>query len=170
MAVDAARFRALFGSFPTAVTVVTATDANGRPRGLTCNAVSAVSVEPPLLLVCVHRNARTLAALRYSGAFVVNVLADGGQDTARVFADRSAHKFAGVEWVPSAHARGAPVLVDVALAHAECVVVRAVEAGDHWIFIGRVEHAESYPRPPVLYHRGAFTVWDAQARQVGSPP
>ncbi|MFJ9903610.1 flavin reductase family protein [Streptomyces sp. NPDC101152] len=170
MPVDAARFREVFGSFPTAIAVVTATAEDGRPRGFTCNAVSAVSIEPPLLLICVDKRSQTLSALRASRSFVVNVLAEGGQDAARVFAGRSDDKFADVRWVPSDVSDGAPVLLDLTLAYAECVVVRAVEAGDHWIFIGRVDGAESFPRSPVLYHQGAFSVWETQARQAGSRP
>lgn len=170
MAVDVTRFQELFGSFPTMVSIVTAVDADGRPRGLTCNAVSAVSARPPLLLVCVDKQSHTLDALLTSRAFVVNVLADGGQQAARVCAGRSERKFAGLRWMPSAVAGGAPVLVDAVLAYAECVVVQTVEAGDHWIFIGQVEGAEVLPRSPVLYHQGEFEVWTPQARQVGSRP
>lgn len=160
MATDAHGFRGFFGSFPTAVSVVTALDERGEPRGFTCNAISAVSVEPPLLLVCVQRGSHTLPALRATGAFVVNVLADGGQDLAGVFASRSDRKFEGVRWRPSEVAGGAPVLRDGILGHAECTVVRTVEAGDHLIFIGQVEATDVFPRRPVLYHRGDFGFWD----------
>ncbi|MBD0690536.1 flavin reductase family protein [Streptomyces sp. CBMA123] len=170
MAVDAGGFRDLFGAFPTMVSIVTAIDAGGEPRGLTCNAVSAVSVEPPLLLVCVDRRSQTLDALHTAGAFVLNVLADGAQDVARTFAGRAEHKFAGQRWRPSVAAGGAPVLVDAVLAYAECVVVRSLEAGDHWIFVARVDGAETLPRTPVLYHRGVFEPWRPHARQVGSRP
>ncbi|MET9255020.1 flavin reductase family protein [Streptomyces sp. NPDC048182] len=169
MAVDTATFRSLFGSFPTAVTVVTAVDAEGVPRGFTCNAISAVSAEPPLLLVCADRRSQTLPALLHARSFVVNVLAEGAEETALVFAGRSERKFAGLAWRPSALAGGAPVL-DGALAHAECVVTQVLEAGDHWVFIARVEGAECFARRPVLYHRGTFSVWASPEDELAAAP
>ncbi|MFI1799633.1 flavin reductase family protein [Streptomyces sp. NPDC020379] len=153
-------FRDFFGSCPAAVSVVTVRDADGEPRGFTCNTVCSVSVTPPLLLVCVDKKSQTLPSLEPGRGFVVNVLADGGQETAKTFATRTSRKFDAVSWHPSAAALGAPVLSDVALAHAECVVTSVIEAGDHWIVLGRVEEARVLPRRPVLYHRGAFTPWE----------
>jgi len=164
MAVDAERFREVFGSFPTSVSIVTTLDEEGQPRGLTCNSVSAVSVEPPLLLVCIDKRSQTLPALQKSGAFVVHVLADGGQSASQAFAGKSEAKFDGRSWRPSAAAGGAPVLADISMAHAECTVVQRVEAGDHWIFIGHVEAAESFARRPLLYHRRGYSVF-----QPGEP-
>ncbi|MFE0464057.1 flavin reductase family protein, partial [Kitasatospora sp. NPDC058965] len=161
MAVDAGRFREIFGSFPTAVAIVTALDEAGEPKGFTCNAVSAVSVDPALLLVCVDKGSRSLPALRHSGAFVVHFLGEDGQQASDRFAGRGDDKFAGQDWYPSAAAGGAPVLTGVALAHAECVVVQQVEAGDHWILIARVEEGEVHPSRPLLYHRRGYHVWDA---------
>ncbi|MFF5138971.1 flavin reductase family protein [Streptomyces sp. NPDC013157] len=159
MAVDAQRFRELFGSYPTSVSVVTTVDADGTPRGLTCNAMTAVSAAPPMLLVCVDRNSQSLSALRHSGAFVVHVLAENGRTASDVFASKADAKFEGLRWRPAALAGGAPVLADVALAHAECRIVQHVEAGDHWILVARVEAAEVYRRRPLLYQRGTYSVW-----------
>lgn len=159
MAVSSAVFRDLFGSFPTAVAVVTTVDADGEPRGFTCNAFSAISAEPPLLLVCVDRRSRTLHALRSSKGFVLHVLGDGGQATSELFAGRSEHKFAGLPWRPSEVARGAPVLSGTTRAHAECTVERIVEAGDHSVVIGLVGHAEVADLDPLLYQRRSYAVW-----------
>ncbi|MEU3756646.1 flavin reductase family protein [Streptomyces olivoreticuli] len=153
-------FREFFGSCPAAVSVVTVLDADGEPRGFTCNTVCSVSVTPPLLLVCVDRKSQTLPSLAPGRGFVVNVLADGGQETAMTFATRAERKFDSVRWSPSAAAQGAPVLEEVALAYAECTVTGVTEAGDHWIVLGRIEESRVLPRRPVLYHRGAFTVWE----------
>ncbi|NGO70279.1 flavin reductase family protein [Streptomyces boncukensis] len=169
MPVSAEQFRAVFGSFPTAVSIVTTVDPGGEPKGFTCNAVSAVSADPPLLLVCVDKRSRTLPALASSGAFVLHMLADGGQDNARLFASRAEQKFTGVRWRPSAVADGAPVLLDGVLARAECVVVQQVEAGDHWILIARVDGAAVPADTPVLYHRGIFETWRSPARSVRAP-
>jgi flavin reductase (DIM6/NTAB) family NADH-FMN oxidoreductase RutF len=162
MSVARDEFRAFFGSFPTAVSIVTTVDTDGAPRGFTCSAVTSVSMDPPLLLVCLDRSARSLAPLLSAGAFVVNVLADGAEDTARAFASRSERKFTGVRWQPSARAKGAPVLSDLVVGYAECTVTRSLQAGDHWIVIGRVEGVAVFPRPPVLHQRGVFGVWPGE--------
>ncbi|MGH1553841.1 flavin reductase family protein [Streptomyces sp. L7] len=112
MAVDAGRFRELFGSFPTTVSIVTTVDGAGEPRGFTCNAVSAVSVDPPLLLVCVDKGSRT--ACRPSSTpvrFVVHVLADGGQDASGAVRGESRPTSSpDTPGAPPRCARGAPVL------------------------------------------------------------
>lgn len=159
MAVDAELFREIFNSFPTSVSVITTLDAEGNPRGFTCKAMSAVSIDPPLLLICVDKSSRTVRAIEASGAFVVNVLAEGGQQASQVFAGKSAHKFTDVDWIPSRAANGCPVLTGITLAHVECIVTQSVEAGDHWIIIGRLENAEVFQRRPLLYHRKAYDVW-----------
>ncbi|WP_136518618.1 flavin reductase family protein [Cellulomonas telluris] len=159
MPISAERFREIFGSFPTAVSVVTTLDADGQPRGLTSNTVCAVSVDPPMLLVAVDKSSNTLPAMRASAGFVVNVLAGGNAEVSRIFARKSADKFADLEWRASEVAAGAPILVDHAVAVAECSTERAVEAGDHWLFLGRVDEGATYPRPPLLHRRGVYGEW-----------
>ncbi|MEV7088433.1 flavin reductase family protein [Streptomyces sp. NPDC093085] len=156
-------FRAFFGSIPTAVAVVTTVGGDGKPRGFTCNAFSAISPDPPLLLVCADRNSRTLPALLRRRAFAVHLLADDGEPLARVFAGRSPDKFAGVEWLPGEAAHGVPILGRGVLAHAECSLLRSVPAGDHRLLIGRMETARVLPRRPVLYQGGAFRAWEGLA-------
>ncbi|MER6343670.1 flavin reductase family protein [Streptomyces sp. NPDC001595] len=160
MAVDSGAFRAVFGAVPTPVAIITALDADGEPRGFTCNAFSAVSADPPQLLVCVDKRSQTLPAVLFSGAFGVNLLAHRGQDTARVFAGKAARKFDGVPWRPGLS--GVPVLTEAAVAHAGCALVRSVPAGDHLILIGRVEETEVFRGPAALYQRGVFGMWEAE--------
>ncbi|MBC3842340.1 flavin reductase family protein [Streptacidiphilus sp. 4-A2] len=159
MAISPQRFRDVFGSFPTSVAIITALDDAGEPRGFTCNAVCAVSAEPPLLLVCVDKKSQTLPAIASSQAFVVNVLSDAGEDASRLFAGKSDNKFAEVAWRRSEHAAGAPVLTEATLAYAECRVVDSTLAGDHWVFFARVEAAEVFTRDPLLYHKGRYSSW-----------
>ncbi|MFI6736350.1 flavin reductase family protein [Nonomuraea sp. NPDC050451] len=153
--VDAGRFRAIFGALPTAVAVVTVLDRDSVPRGLTCNAVTAVSLRPPLLLVCVDRQARSLPALRRSGAFAVNFLAEGRHELAARFAGKGEDKFAGLRWTPSP-ANGAPLLAQDVVAHAGCRLVEVIEAGDHWILLGLVESGDVHDRPPLVYRNGEY--------------
>jgi flavin reductase (DIM6/NTAB) family NADH-FMN oxidoreductase RutF len=162
-------FRVLFGSYPTAVSVVTTLDAQGKPVGLTCSAVCSLSMRPPLLLVCVDERSNTLGPLLSHGAFVVNILADDAAPVARLFAGKSPDKFADVPWVPSALAKGAPLLTEAALGHAECLVTGSHSAGDHWILIGAVTRATSYRRRVLLYHQGGYGSWEPAADPRASP-
>ncbi|MBF6328261.1 flavin reductase family protein [Nocardia transvalensis] len=163
MTITPASFRALFGSFPTAVAVVTAAGENGAPKGLTCTAIAAVSADPPHLLVCIDELSSTRCALERSGGFAVNFLAEGGEQISDRFAGRGDRKFDGLKWSPSGVAFGAPVLEDYVLGTAECVVVRQIRSGDHHVFIGRLEAAHVHRRRPLLHHRRVYSVWDQLA-------
>ncbi|MCP2260263.1 NADH-FMN oxidoreductase RutF, flavin reductase (DIM6/NTAB) family [Streptoalloteichus tenebrarius] len=159
MPIDADGFRQIFASLPTTVAVVTTIDGAGTPRGLTTNTVTAVSKEPPLLLVCLDEGSQTLRAVRESGVFVVNFLADSERELSQVFAGKGQDKFGRVRHVPSAAAGGAPVLAAHAIAHAECVVQREIGVGDHTILIGRLEAGAVHDRVPLMYHRRAYSSW-----------
>ncbi|MGY6653664.1 flavin reductase family protein [Amycolatopsis sp. TRM77291] len=159
MTICSESFRDFFGAFPTAVSIVTTLDARGEPRGLTCNSVAAVSLDPPLLSICVANRSKTLEAFTSTGSFVVNVLAEGGEELSTAFAGNSRDKFAGVEWVPSAITGGVPVLATGTLAYAECSVVQSVRAGDHRILIGRIDGSAVFPSRPLLYQRSTYSVW-----------
>ena len=150
MSGDPRLFRDVVGAFPTGVTVVTAPG----PAGLTTNAFSSVSLDPPLVLVCFDNGSRTLPAVRESGRYAVNVLRAGQEDLAAVFASKAVaeEKFASVTHTI---AHGVPVLDD-ALAWIACEVVSLVDAGDHTIGIGRVEALEVFEGDPLLFFRGAY--------------
>jgi flavin-dependent trigonelline monooxygenase, reductase component len=152
--ISADRFREIFRAVPTAVAVVTALGNSQVPYGLTCNAVSAVSLHPPMLLVCVDRSARTLAAIRGSGFFAVNFLAEGAQDVSDRFAGKGDDKFALIEW--RAGPGGAPVLATKVTAHVSCRLAGELEAGDHWVLLGRIESGAVCGPPPLLYQQGTY--------------
>jgi flavin reductase (NADH) len=166
--VDRDLFVEIMASYPAGVAVVTTLEANGTPRGLTTTAVSSVSAEPPLLLVCVDLTSRTLPALRAGGRFVVNFLREGRSELARTFASKSEEKFAGVRWGPSPS--GMPVLLDDALAWAECVTVQELEPGDHVILLGQVEEGAGAADEdaPLMYYRRSWGVWKPAPREIGS--
>ena len=170
MAIESDLFKRVLGSYPAGVTVVTAMHPDGKPRGLTSTAVSSVSASPPLLLVCVDRLSNTLPALEHSGAFVVNFLAADQEDLAMRFASKSAEKFAGLEWSPSAKAGGAPILVDRVVAHAECRVTERIEAGDHIIFIGLIEHGVVCEGVPLMFFRHQFAPWPRRTQRDWRTP
>jgi len=152
--IGADALRAAMGHFATGVTVVTA---SGRDRhGSTVNAITSVSLDPPLLLVCLRSDSHTLAALLESGRFGVNVLHETQQAIARRFARR------GASWDGVGRHEGpltgAP-LIDGALATFECAVHDVADGGDHQIVIGRVlavRHPDEHA-PPLLFYRGTFT-------------
>ncbi len=169
MPVDRDRYRSLAGSFPTGVTIITARTADGAPRGLTTQSFIGLSMDPPLMLVSIDRTSRTLDALRGARGFVINFLKTGAEEVSTVFASKSDDKFAGVPWRPSDVADGAPILTEAAHAYAECVTDRTLEAGDHWIVIGRVEGGEVLGGTPLLYYRRMYAGWPEErpAPQVG---
>ncbi|MER7462202.1 flavin reductase family protein [Streptomyces sp. NPDC097981] len=159
---DADTFRKVFGSFPTPVAIVTAIGAGGDPSGFTCNAFSAVSAAPPLLLLCVGKGSRTLPAMLSAGVFAMNFVAHRGQDAARLFAGKAERKFDGVAW--RGGLAGVPVLTEAAVAYAGCTVVKTVDAGDHVLVIGRVDESEIFPGTAALYQQGEFGMWERDSR------
>jgi len=157
--VDRDTFGEIMASYPAGVAIVTTLEADGTPRGLTTTAVSSVSAEPPLLLVCVDLMSRTLPALR-AGRFVVNFLREGRSELARMFASKRDDKFERVAW--RASASGMPVLEDDALAWAECVTVHEFAAGDHFVLLGQIEEgagAAADEDAPLMYYRRSWGVW-----------
>ncbi|MDP9321111.1 MAG: flavin reductase family protein [Chloroflexota bacterium] len=159
MPVDRATFRELAGAFPSGVTIVTTVDEHGAPRGLTTQAFIGLSTEPPLVLVSLDRASRTLAVLRRSRLFVVNVLKGGSEDLSTRFATKADDKFDGVRWIPSTVAAGVPILVDAVNAFMECTVADVIETGDHVVFIGSVEGGRVVGGPPLLYYRRTYASW-----------
>ena len=149
-------FRAALGSFATGVTVVTTMGEDGHGYGMTVNAFSSVSLDPPLILVCFDLGSATLTAILGHGAFAVNVLGAFQQHLSSNFARRG---LAAV-WEGVRHHRrgptGSPRIEDV-LATVECTVEHILPGGDHQIVVGRVQHAETHDGvSPLLFWRGQY--------------
>ena len=159
MPVDRDLYRSLAGSFPTGIAVVTVRDAEGGPRGLTTQSFVGLSTEPPLFLVAIDKSSRTLVSLRRSRTFVINLLRTGAEAVSTMFASKSDDKFAGVPWIPSRLADGAPILRESSVAYAECLTLTQQEAGDHWIFIAQVEGGEVLGGVPLMYYRRTYAAW-----------
>lgn len=151
--IDPALYRELMAGFPSGVTVVTATDAGPKPVGLTVSAFCAVSLSPPLVVVCVDNGSNTLPVIERTGRFVVNILAHGRSALARRFASKEEGKFAGVEFRPGPYG---PILVADAAAHVGCTVHSEVPAGDHKLFLGRVHEGVIHHERPLVYHLRGF--------------
>lgn len=151
---DPAEYRRILGHFATGVTIITTCDEEGRPAGLTANAFAAVSLDPPLVLVCVDRTAESHRLIERAGHFAVNVLADSQETLARRFAEKDRERrFEGVAW--RKETTGAPVLAEV-LAWIDCRVHARTEGGDHTIFIGEVAAADALDGAPLLFYRAGF--------------
>lgn len=142
-----------FGRFCSGVTIVAGMSAD-RPVGMAVQAFSAVSLEPPLVLVCPMRTSRSWPAIAESGVFSVNILAEDQEELCAVFGSRSDDKFASVEWTLGA-VTGTPILAGTVGAF-ECRIERTVEAGDHWVVLARIESLASAPGDPLLFDRGSF--------------
>ena len=153
MALTSTEFRTALRSFATGVTVVTTRDREGRPSGLTASAFTSVSLDPPLILVCVDHAATAHPDFRERGWFAVNVLRREQEALSRRFAVTGGDKFHGV---PCHEGRTGLPLLDGALATLECRIVEAHEAGDHTIFIGQVETVSVAGGRPLVYFHGAY--------------
>ena len=160
-AAEIQRFRSAIGQFATGVCVVTAFSENG-PTGMTANAITSLSLDPLLMIVCFDRTARTRAAAQASGRVAVNVLSSDQEDLSKVFASKGTEeeKFGGVGW--SEHA-GAPVL-DGCLSWFAGALTDLRPGGDHEIGIVAVEEFGAPGGDPLVYHRGAY------ARLMGEMP
>lgn len=153
MPLDKSEFRRLMGQFATGVTVITTRDPSGKPFGLTANAFSSVSLEPPLVLVCVDKKADCYTCFDQTKAFTVNILSESQEAVSRKFATKGVDKFEGVGF--RAGGNGCAILED-STAHFECDVVQAVDAGDHTIYVGEVKAGESSDATPLLFFRGGY--------------
>lgn len=153
--IDHAEFRRVLGHFATGVSVVTTLRHDGSPCGLTVSSVASVSLDPPLVLVCIDREADSHDCIAEAGFFAASFLGEeGGESLARRFSAWDVDdKFAGVAY--SGRGSGAPVL-DAALAWVDCRVTHALPGGDHTIYVGRVEAADAREGTPLVYYRGGY--------------
>jgi flavin reductase (DIM6/NTAB) family NADH-FMN oxidoreductase RutF len=151
---DPRTLRDALGCFATGVTVVTCVDADGRPFGLTANSFTSVSLDPPLLLVCVNRQAASAPALTAATHFAVNVLQTGQQPASIRFSTKAEDRFGNSDWSPGEY--GAPVLRE-SLGVFECERYAISDGGDHHMLIGRVLKASfDSALDPLLFFRGRY--------------
>jgi len=150
---DAKELRRVMGLFATGVTVLTTRDASGRPYGLTANAVTSLSLDPPLLVICIDKRAETHPHFFDSGCFVVNILAEHQEELSTHFAKSGGEKFGSLPY--SVNPDGVPVL-EGTLAQIECRIIETHEGGDHVIHIGEVQHAEVRGGRPLLFFQGKY--------------
>jgi len=153
MAVASVEFRKALAQFGSGVAVVTTKDREGRPLGLTVTAFSSVSLDPPLVLVCIDNRSETRDGFETSWLFGVSILAEGQENWSELFAVKGPEKFRGRSLLigPS----GVP-LVPGALAQIECRIASALPGGDHTIYLGEVTRVAVAPGRPLLYHAAGY--------------
>ena len=154
MSVDIDTFKRAAGSWVSGLTIVTSAQGDRR-HGMTASAFSAVSAEPPLVLVCCERSSKTHALIREAGVFGVSILARDQVGLSVLFADkgRSEVRFDGLD---CAEGRTGCPRIPGALAQIDCSVVQVVDAGTHALFIGLVEAAEVHDGQPLAFYRGEY--------------
>jgi flavin reductase (DIM6/NTAB) family NADH-FMN oxidoreductase RutF len=155
MGIDTSLFRSILGRFATGVTIVTALDEHGQPHGMTVSAFSSLSLNPPLVLICIDNAATMSPVIATASHFVVNILTSTQEELSRRFADQLDNRFAGIGYRESAS--GAPILDDV-LAWVDCRVVARHPAGDHVIVIGEVQSGKVLNGEPLLYYRSGYAM------------
>jgi flavin reductase (DIM6/NTAB) family NADH-FMN oxidoreductase RutF len=152
---DRRDYRNALGQFATGVTVITACAKDGRSIALTVNSFTSVSLEPPLVLWCLSRQATDFAALNAASRFAVNVLSARQHHLSRQFATTRADKFTGVDCEDAT--TGSPLLKG-ASAHFICRVVGRFDGGDHIIILGEVEKYRWNAGEPLVFHAGRYHV------------
>jgi flavin reductase (DIM6/NTAB) family NADH-FMN oxidoreductase RutF len=153
MPIDKNQLRQVMGHFATGVTIITTLNKDGQLHGLTANAFTSVSLEPPLLLISVDKKAESYPAFEESKVFTVNILADGQEALSRKFAVSGGNKFEGVAYRRGAN--GAAVL-EGTLAHIECTLYAAYDGGDHSLYLGEIQEAETREGKPLVFYRGGY--------------
>lgn len=153
--IDSRTFRNVMGLFATGVTVIT-TQINGETHGMTANALTSVSLDPLLVLVCVQKNAHMAEFLQTAGEFAINILNEGQADLSNYFAgiwadDKPAPDFDLVPWVGGPRLQGA-------IGAIACKIDEFIEGGDHWIVMGAVIdlYQPETADKPLLYYKGRY--------------
>jgi flavin reductase (DIM6/NTAB) family NADH-FMN oxidoreductase RutF len=147
-------FRRACARFATGVTIATTMAADGAAHGFTANSFTSVSMEPPIVLICIDHRANVIAHFNAATVFAINVLESSQERLSNRFAERGQDRFDGVDWSPGVN--GAPILLG-AIAHFECTVESRIPTGDHTIILGRVtacHHTDS--AGPLLYFASRY--------------
>jgi flavin reductase (DIM6/NTAB) family NADH-FMN oxidoreductase RutF len=153
MAIERNELRRVMGHFATGVTIITTASTEGRPFGLTANAFTSVSLDPPLLLISVDKKAESYPHFEQTKVFTVHFLSDDQESLSRKFAVSGGDKFQGVAYRMGAN--GVPILEGV-LGYVECRLYAVYDGGDHTLYLGEVMQAEVREGKPLLFYRGGY--------------
>ncbi|WP_084155913.1 flavin reductase [Halomonas halocynthiae] len=161
---DVRKLRDAFGTFLTGVTVVTTLDDKGNPYGFTANSFTSVSLDPPLVLVCIAKSAYSLSVFTKAKSFSVNILKESQGDISNKFASQSASKFDGVE-ITGDDSFGIPLINNSASAFL-CANYNTMDAGDHVVLVGRVIKFYTVPSNPLAFYRGGYIKISAKEQPI----
>lgn len=150
---DAREIRDVMGHFATGVTVITTKNSDGLPNGITANAFSSLSLNPPLVLVCIDKKANCYDCFEDSGVFAVNLLGEEQEELSNRFATKGIEKFQDIAWHMSSNAIP---LLDGTIGYIECTVSQAYDGGDHTIYLGEVIYAHADGIRPLLFFKGKY--------------
>jgi flavin reductase (DIM6/NTAB) family NADH-FMN oxidoreductase RutF len=160
VALSGEEFRRACGRFAAGVTVATIMDRRRTPHGLTVSSFTSVSLDPPLILICVGHAAASLKSFRSAKYFGINILGEGQRALSEHFARKGHDRFNGLDWLPGE--TGVPLLTGV-LAQIECAAVRRVSAGDHDILIGKMLRACIHKGEPLIHFASRYHKLSAPA-------
>lgn len=153
MTLDAREFRDAMGCFATGITVVTAKSKDGEKVGCTANSFSSVSLDPPLVLWAIAKNANSYDTFMEAEHFAIHVLHSGQEDVSRLFATKDADKFGQIAWTEGQG--GTPLLDDYSV-RLECTTEYLYEGGDHIIIVGRVFEMANPDVEPLGFYQGKY--------------
>lgn len=153
MTIDLQELRRVVGHFATGVTIITTKDKAGTPFGLTANAFTSLSLNPPLVLICIDKAAQCYSCFEESKVFAVNVLGEEQEQIARRFATKGIEKFTGLKWH---RGESGVALLDGAISHIECRIAHNYDGGDHTMYVGKVVHATASGDQPLIFFKGKY--------------
>ena len=167
MPFDPRELRRAFGCFVTGVTVVTTIDSAGRPRGFTANSFTSVSLDPPLVLVCIAHTAGSYPLFSTTPHFAINILSEEQRPISGRFASKEADKFAQVQW--RSGRTGSPLIAGT-VAWLDCRMEQQIDAGDHLILVGRVVDFDHSTQTPLGFCRGNYLRFGLEQQAITATP
>lgn len=156
--IDARAFRRALGNFTTGVTVITAQNSQGQKVGITANSFNSVSLDPPLVLWSLAKDSGSFSVFESASHFAVNILSSDQIALSNHFSQPQKDKFAAVNW--EAGTGNCPLLPDCS-GRFQCESYERIDAGDHWIFLGKVVAFDDFGRAPLCYHQGSYSIVSA---------
>ncbi|HWK69000.1 MAG TPA: flavin reductase family protein [Rhizobiaceae bacterium] len=161
---DVREFRAALGGFVTGVTVVTTNTRNG-PAGFTANSFTSVSLDPPMVLVCIGKTSSNFDNFLNSDRFCVNILGEHQRHVSKQFSAKVTDRFEGISWT-----RGVldNPIIDDSIAWFDCTLEQRIDAGDHHVLIGRVRDFSHSIGSPLAYCRGNYVMFDLDQQILSS--
>lgn len=153
MAIDSQELRRVMGHFATGVTVITTKDKDGNPQGLTANAFMSLSLNPPLALISVDKQATCYACFETGNGFTINFLGEDQEEISKRFATKGIDKFSGLQWHPGGN--GAAI-IDGVIGTVECRIRQRHDGGDHTIVVGEILNASASGDRPLLFFQGKY--------------